>query len=64
MAGFVVEVASYVQRYRRAELVARDVQPVPAALKTGQLKPAEFVRFRVSCWRFFIAALFVTCSLV
>jgi hypothetical protein len=43
MARLVVEVARYVQRYRRAEIVALDVHPIPAALKTHQLKPARFV---------------------
>ncbi|SRR6266404_374592 len=65
VAGFVVEVAGYVQRYRRAEIVALDAQPVPAALKTGHLKPPEFVGFRVYYWRFSITAVLVqTCAFV
>jgi hypothetical protein len=35
VARLVVEVARYVQWYRRAEIVALDVQPIPAARKTG-----------------------------
>jgi hypothetical protein len=35
VAGFVVEAAGYVQRNRRAEIVALDAQPVPAPGKCG-----------------------------
>ena len=35
VAGLVVEVAGYVQRYRGAEGVALDMHPVPTTLKTG-----------------------------
>jgi len=35
MAGFVIEIARYVQRYHRAEILGLDAHPVPAALKTG-----------------------------